>query len=112
MNDKRTFDIDLKQTELNSEKDQILVSKNDYIQNKDPASLIIKIKNFMDGALKFKSNQDLSFNWILEDENIKFICEPITSNLENLKTNINSRDLLCELKVNINFFTSLKYSPL
>jgi hypothetical protein len=99
MSGKRTLEINSDDIEINSEEGQFLVKKNEPVQIEASLSLKNKIKNYMDGALQFKSNQDLSYNWILQDENIKFLCDPITSNLENLKKLINSRDLLCELKV-------------
>ena len=62
-------------------------------------NILNKIKDFMEGRLEFESNEDISYNWVMQDENINTINKPIVCSLEDLKNQINSRDLICELKV-------------
>lgn len=64
--------------------------------------ILEKINYYMEGSLEFQSSEDISYKWIKEDENIKLINRPIVSSLEDLKNQINSRDLICELKVGNN----------
>ena len=97
MNDNLMVESQQKQTHLTKPS---LVSEIERISlQRQNETIEDQIQNYMEKGLKFFTKEDISYNWILQDDNIRLINKPITSNVENLKQEINSRDLTCELKV-------------
>lgn len=65
--------------------------------DKNGENIINSIVEYMENKLKI--GEDISYEWIQKDANIQFLNNSIKTDLINLKTTIEKRDLSCELKV-------------
>ena len=73
------------------------IQSKEILENSTEESEIIKIlKKYMEGG----GNHDLSYEWITKDSNIQYLNKCIKTDLMNIKSVIDRRDLKCELEVN------------
>jgi hypothetical protein len=72
------------------------IQSKEILENFTEESEIIKIlKKYMEGG----GSNDLSYAWITKDSNIQYLNKCIKTDLMNIKSVIERRDLNCELQV-------------
>jgi len=84
------------------------IQSKEILGNSTEESEIIKIlKKYMEGG----GSHDLSYEWITKDSNIQYLNKCIKTDLMNIKSVIDRRDLKCELEVNskITYFIFKKF---
>jgi hypothetical protein len=74
------------------------IHKEEILENQKEEPEIMKIlKNYMEGG----GRDDLSYEWILKDSNIQYLNKCIKTDLMNIKSVVERRDINCELEVNL-----------
>ena len=59
--------------------------------------VITRIKKYMEG--RGNDEEDISYNWILKDNNIEYLNKCIKTDMLNIKSVVERRDTNCELEV-------------
>jgi hypothetical protein len=72
-------------------------NKMESLATDSDTDVITIIKNFMEG--RGKEEDDISYNWILKDNNIQYLNKCIKTDMLNIKSVVERRDTNCELEV-------------